>query len=51
MELRRTANALEDTSRIQKDINSMESWVRDSRMKFSADIYKVLHLRKNNQKQ
>ena len=42
-------NTLEDRNKIQNDLDRLEHWAENNRMKFNRDRYKVLHLGKRNQ--
>ena len=43
------ANTLEDRNKLQSDIDRLEHWAKNNRMKFNRDACKVLHLGKRNQ--
>ena len=43
------ANTLEDRNKIQNDLDRLEHWAENNRMKFRRDKCKVLHLRKRYQ--
>ena len=47
--LGRIINTLKDRNKIQNDLDRMEHWTENNKMKFNSDKYKVLHLRKRNQ--
>ena len=39
------ANTLEDRNKIQEDLDKLEHWAENNRIKFNRDKCKVLHLR------
>lgn len=41
--LGRLTNIVEDRIKIPRDLNKLENWFRDNKIKFSKDKYKVLH--------
>ena len=45
----RIANILEDRSNIQNDLDQLEHWAENNRMKFNRDKCKVLHVGKRSQ--
>ena len=46
-----TANTLEDRNKIQSDLDRLERWAENNRMKFNRDKCQVLHLGRGNQMQ
>ena len=44
IKLNGVANTLEDRNKIQNDLDRLEHWAENNRMKFSMDKCKVLHL-------
>lgn len=47
--LGRVANALEDSLRIQDELNRLENWTKTNKMNLNKDKSKVLYLGSNNQ--
>ena len=45
------AVALEDRNKLQSDLDGLECWAENNRMKFNRDKCQVLHLGKRNQMQ
>ena len=43
------ANTLEDRNKIQNDLDRLQQWAENNRMKFNRDKYKVLNHKKRKQ--